>query len=187
MTMPASPTSRGARRDLRPMLAALAYAAVVLALLGVAASTVADLMDRRAAVAEAADRLDRLQGRRPGGGPPTGTAQDGSPFLEGPSLTIAGADLLQRVTTAIARYDGRLTSSRVEVQSTRYGADFVAVTADLDISQTDLQKLLYDLEAGMPFLFVGQLAVQAQARGEGGDDERVRVTLTVYGQWQKSP
>jgi general secretion pathway protein M len=54
------------------------------------------------------------------------------------------------------------------------------------MDQPALQKLLYDLEAGMPFLFVDQLDVQvpqttvANENGSG----RIRVVLGVSGQWQ---
>jgi general secretion pathway protein M len=49
-----------------------------------------------------------------------------------------------------------------------------------------LQKLLYDLEAGMPYLFVDQLDVQVPqttAVNESGTG-RIRVVLGVSGQWQ---
>jgi uncharacterized protein len=52
--------------------------------------------------------------------------------------------------------------------------------------QPSLQKLLYDLEAGMPFLFVDQLDVQVSlttAMNESGSG-RIRVVLGVSGQWQ---
>jgi general secretion pathway protein M len=44
--------------------------------------------------------------------------------------------------------------------------------------------LLYDLEAGMPFLFVDQLVAQSPTTaGEGG---RTRVLLTVSGLWART-
>lgn len=184
-------SSGGSSGALRPLLAALGYAGALLLLLSLAFGAIADLLERRAAVAESAALLDRLEGRAPLGPPSLGAgtgSRRGSPFLDGPSLTIAGADLLQRLTGAVSAYDGRITSSQVEVQATPYGPGFVAVIANLDITQPDLQKLLYDLEAGLPFLFVGQLIVQAGATAEGRDPaggaDRMRVTLTVYGQWR---
>lgn len=169
-----------------PLLAGLAYAGLVVLLLAIAAGTVGDLMARGAAVAEAQALLDRLEGRAPPRpGEAAGAGWTGSPLLEGPSVTVAGAALMQRVSAAVARFGGQITSSRLEVQNTPYGPGFIAVGVSLDMAQTDLQKLLYDLEAGLPFLFVDQLAVQAPGSGvapAGGD--RVQATLTVYGQWQ---
>jgi len=55
-----------------------------------------------------------------------------------------------------------------------------------ELEQSALQKLLYDLEAGMPFLFINQLDVQVPqttALNEVGTG-RVRVILGVSGQWQ---
>ena len=56
--------------------------------------------------------------------------------------------------------------------------------ANCEIGQPALQKLLYDIEAGMPFLFVDQLVVQAPAGTSTGGDGRLRVMIAVSGQWQ---
>ncbi|WP_454918100.1 type II secretion system protein GspM [Xanthobacter sediminis] len=182
---------------LRPLLATLGYGALVLLLLAIAASAILGLMDRRAAVDEAAATLEQLQGRGPraGGAAGDGAAPSGSPFLDGPTVTIAGAALMQRLSDAVAHADGHITSSRVELQDTPFGPDFIAVSASLDIAPDDLQKLLYDLESGQPFLFVGQLTARpadAGRRGRAadaseGDPQRLQATLTVYGQWRGTP
>jgi len=180
----AAPASRPAA-----LLATLAYGALVAVLVLVACGAVGDLLARRAAVEEARARLDRMQGRGPARAGADGTPDvaAGSPFLEGPSVTVAGADLMQRVAAAVARCGGRITSSRVELEGTPYGAGFLALAASLEIGQADLQKLLYDLEAGQPFLFVDQLVAQGSAAsgaGETREGGRLQVTLTVYGQWR---
>jgi general secretion pathway protein M len=56
------------------------------------------------------------------------------------------------------------------------------------MEQPALQKLLYDLEAGMPFLFVDQLDVQVPQTTAARESStgRVRVVLGVSGQWQGS-
>jgi len=183
--MSAAPAPLG----LRPLLATLGYGALVLLLLALAAGAVLDLSARRALVDEAAATLEQLQGRRVRGGGATGdgTIPDGSPFLGGPTVTIAGAELMQRLSGAVAQADGHVTSSRVELQDTPYGPDFIAVSARLDIVREDLQKLLYDLESGQPFLFVGQLTARPASEAGDGDTPRLLVTLTVYGQWRGTP
>lgn len=175
----------------RPLLAALGYLALVAALLAVAGGAIGELMDKRAAVAEASDALDRLQGRKP---PRAGDPADpwtGAPVLEGPTVTVAGAVLMQRIAAAVEHAGGRITSSRPELQGTPYGPGFVAVAASLDIGEDALQKLLYDIEAGQPFLFVDQLAIQsdapaAGARAADGSSQpmALKVSFTAYGQWQ---
>lgn len=174
---------------LRALAATLAYAALVTTLIFATWGAIAELLEQRAAVAAATEILDRLQGRRAmptDAGMPV-SLPTGSPFLEGPTVTVAGAGLMQRVSAAIARADGRILSSRVELQDTRLGAGFLGVTASLEIAQSGLQALLYDLEAGMPFLFVDQLVAQSSTSGtSSGDaaDGHLQVLLTVYGQWQ---
>ncbi|MDI4666028.1 type II secretion system protein M [Xanthobacter autotrophicus] len=170
----------------RPLLAMLGYGALVVALLAVAAGAVGELMDKRAAVAEASDALDRLQGRKPARAGDGAEPWAGSPMLEGPTVTVAGAALMQRVAAAAERAGGRITSSRPELQGATYGAGAVAVAASLDIGEDDLQKLLYDLEAGQPFLFVDQLVVQGRGQGSA-QPGMLNVTLTVYGQWRGAP
>lgn len=171
------------------LLAALGYGAAVLLLAHMAVSAVGGLLEKREAVATADEILGRLQGRRPpaadGTAAPAGPPA-GSPFLEGPTVTVAGANLMQRVGAAVTRYDGRIMSSRVELQGSEFGPGFLGVTANFEIPQGEMQKLLYDIEAGMPFLFVDQLVVQGPSTSAGGsdDDTRLRVLLTVYGQWQ---
>lgn len=174
----------------RPALfAAVGYLALVLLLAHTAFSAVGGLLDKREAVATADEILGRLQGRRPpaaDGSAPAGPPV-GSPFLDGPSVTVAGANLMQRVGAAVAALNGRILSSRVELQGTDFGPGFVGVSVNFELAQSELQALLHDLEAGMPFLFVDQLVVQTpSASPSGGEAEagRLRVLLSVYGQWQ---
>jgi general secretion pathway protein M len=169
-----------------PAVAAAVYVALVL-VLGVAAwIATADLLDRRDAVAQSEDILAQLDRGRQNAGPrsETGDAPQGSPFLEGQTVTIAGAALLQRVAAAVTKVGGNVLSSQVDVKEAQQKAGLVSMVASVELGQPDLQKLLYDLEAGMPYLFVDQLTVSAPdtvTRSEGG---RLRVVLGVSGQWQ---
>ena len=72
-----------------------------------------DVFDRREAVAEAADTLSRLEGRSMGA--PDTTGATGSPLIEGPTVTVAGATLLQRVAGAITKVGGNIVSSQVDL------------------------------------------------------------------------
>lgn len=181
----------------RPLIAAAAYGVVVVVLLAVTLGSVADLLARRSEVNAAAAVLDRLRGRPangPGAEDENGGPGTGSPFLEGPSLTVAGAALLQRLSEAVARSEGRLTSSRVELTDEALGADFVGVEASFDIQQAQLQGLIYDLEANQPFLFISRFAARAKVERSGGreetdegQDKRLEITLTVYGRWRGAP
>lgn len=167
--------------------AVAAYAACVSAFLLITWSATSDIFTRRAAVAAADDLLARLEGRRPDATKTTGSATDaptGSAFLEGPTMTVAGAAILQRVASAVTRFGGNVVSTQVDLQGTQSKAGYISVTAGCDIEQPALQKVLYDLEAGMPFLFIDQLLVQAPTASSGPQAGRLRVVLTVSGQWQ---
>jgi general secretion pathway protein M len=99
-------------------------------------------------------------------------------------VTVAGAALLQHVTAAVTRFGGNVLSSQVDLQGTRSKSGFLTVIISCDIDQPSLQQLLYDVESGMPFLFVDQLTVQIPASLAESRDGKLRVLLAVSGQWQ---
>jgi general secretion pathway protein M len=172
--------------SVRPLLVVIAYVAIVAVLVTVAWSGVADILERRQSVADASDLLAQLEGRKApsfnAGGTQTGTVPPGSPFIEGQSLTVAGAALLQRVASAVTNVGGNVLSSQVDVQGAQAKDGYVSVIASCDVEQAALQRLLYDLEAGMPFLFVEQLVAQSPANP--ADGSRMRLLLAVSGRWQ---
>jgi general secretion pathway protein M len=170
-----------------PMLAAAAYAAVVAALLLTVILTISDLLIQRADVAASADILAQLEGHRPaaardqsgGAAMPSGSA-----FLEGATVTIAGAALIQRVAGAVTKFGGNVLSTQVELKGTQSKAGFLSILASCEIDQVGLQQLIYDIEAGMPFLFVDQLVVQAPSTLAKSGNGKLRILLAVSGQWQ---
>jgi general secretion pathway protein M len=101
-------------------------------------------------------------------------------------VTVAGAALLQRVTAAVTKLGGNVLSSQVDLQGTQSKTGFLTIIASCDIDQPGLQQLLYDVEAGMPFLFVDQLVVQAPASLAASGDGKLRILLAVSGQWRGS-
>jgi general secretion pathway protein M len=171
-----------------PLGAALCYVAVVLAFVLLAAFAVLDVMERRDAVAASADILSRLEGRGPPRPPVAGvgeaTVMTGSPVLEGPTVTVAAAVLMQRVAGAITRVGGNILSSQVDLQGNQAKDGFVAVSVNCEVEQPSLQKLLYDLEAGMPLLFVDQLVAEAPEGVAGAAGGKIRVLISVSGQWK---
>jgi general secretion pathway protein M len=170
-----------------PLLAATLYFGVLLLLLFAISGSLADILGRRADVAASAAMLEQLEGRQPAGvrGLASGVAgRSGSPFLDGATVTVAGAALLQRVTAAVTKLGGNMLSSQVDLQGTQSKSGFLTIIASCDIDQPGLQQLLYDVEAGMPFLFVDQLVVQAPASFAASGDGRLRILLAVSGQWQ---
>jgi general secretion pathway protein M len=170
-----------------PRTAAATYVVLLLLFIAGTWNAIADIVRQRADVVAASDILDRLEGRRPTSPHTAGVIDivpSGSPTLEGPTVTVAGASLLQRVAAAVAKVGGSVLSSQVELQGPQAKAGFVGVIASCEVSQPALQKLLYDLEAGMPFLFIDQLVVQAPVAAANDQEGRMRILLAVSGQWR---
>jgi general secretion pathway protein M len=169
-----------------PLIAVVLYLAVVGSLVFSSVVAISDVFDRQRALAQTSDLLDQLRGRKPRNPAQLSAEHPGTPFLEGPTVTVAGAALLQRVAAAVATAGGTIQSSQVDVLGKEAKDGFVGLVVSCEMEQPALQKVLYDLEAGMPFLFVDQLDVQvpqATAKNEEGSG-RVRVMLGVSGQWQ---
>jgi general secretion pathway protein M len=170
-----------------PLIAVTVYIALMTAFAVAIWGAVAGLLEHRAGVTAARKVLEQMERRKPASNnaPDGGTiVPPGSAFLEGPTVTVAGAALMQRVAAAVTKAGGTILSSQVELQGPQSKPGFIGVIASCELDQSDLQQLLYDLEAGMPFLFVEQLAVQAPSAASGTREGRLRVQLTVYGQWQ---
>ena len=171
-----------------PLIAVTLYVAIAGALLLMTGLSIAEILAHRQALAQTSDLLDQFRGRK--GGAKTATAamaeHPGTPFLEGPTVTVAGANLLQRVAAAVGDVGGQVQSSQVDVSGAQAKDGFVGLVVSCELEQPALQRLLYDLEAGMPFLFVDQLDVQVPqttALSDAGAG-RVRVILGISGQWQ---
>ncbi|WP_249148933.1 type II secretion system protein GspM [Bradyrhizobium manausense] len=171
-----------------PLIAVTLYLAVTGGLLVMAGLSIADVITHRQALTQTSDLLDQLRGRK--GAAKNAAAMSaehpGTPFLEGPTVTVAGANLLQRVATAVGNVGGSVQSSQVDVSGAQTKDGFVGLVVSCELEQPALQKLLYDLEAGMPFLFIDQLDVQVPqttAQNEASTGH-VRVILGVSGQWQ---
>jgi general secretion pathway protein M len=170
-----------------PLLAAGAYVGLVLALLITVIISIADIFGHRAEVVSSAAMLEQLDGRRPAaarGQPADVSMPSGSAFLEGATVTVAGAALIQRVAGAVTKFGGNVLSTQVELKGTQSKAGFLSILASCEIDQVGLQQLLYDLEAGMPFLFIDQLVVQAPSTTSNSGSGKLRILLAVSGQWQ---
>lgn len=174
--------------DRNSMLNAAAVAGYV-AVVGIAIaftwSAVSAISDERASVSAAATMLAELQGRsaldRRHQFPPLQGAPDGSPFLQGETLNVAAASLLQRIGAAVHRVNGNVLSSQVDLNEAHSKQGWVGLVVSCEIEQASLQPLLYDIEAGMPFLFIDQLVVQTPTIGTSSN--RMRILLAVSGQW----
>jgi general secretion pathway protein M len=168
-----------------PIAAVAAYVALVVLFAFTTLQTVADILASRGAATSSAEILQTLEARQPvqrsaarsDVGVPTGSA-----FLEGQTVSVASALLLQRVLAATKRVNGNTLSSQVDIQGPLAKSGFVSATFNIELAATSLQPLLYDLEAGMPFLFIDELVVQS-ATGST-DNSKLRLVLGISAQRQ---
>jgi general secretion pathway protein M len=161
----------------------------VIGLVASSLGLIGDLWARSWEIEAAQKRLERLA-EHTRGRPPASPASDasvtGSPFLDGGTITIAGAALEQRIGAAITKAGGALISSQVELDGEEAKNGFIGLTAVMEVSQPALQTILYDIEAGMPYLFVDKLSIQSPEDFGEPENGRMRMTITVDGQWRPS-
>lgn len=169
-------------RDRWPWAAGYAAAVVVLALVGLFAWL--SVAESYAEWSAATATRDQLELRSHGGGakfsvpPPAGSA-----FLEGPTVTVAGAALQQKVSDAVSAAGGLVLSSQIDLQGARAAEGFINLVIICDATQDAVQKILHDLESGMPVIFVDQIVVQAAA-GVAAPSGRLRTQIALSGRWQ---
>ena len=168
-----------------PAIPMLIYVGAVLTLLLTAVLVLIDIADRYRAVDAAAQVLARLERRAPvASSEPdweSAAAPSGSPFLDGDSITVAGAALLERLSGAVARAGGNVASFEVEPERAESKDGYVKIIANCELDPEALQGLLYDIESGQPFLFIDQLVVQAPQPNSVGP--QMRVLLGLSGMW----
>lgn len=172
------------------------YGAAILGCVIIAWLALAGLAGDYADYVSARDSLDRLEGHKSSKDAPGSMAgMAGSPFLEGPTVEVAGAALQQRLVSAVNNAGGHVLSTQIDLLGSETTPGFVSLSATCEIGQDALQPLLYDLESGMPFLFIDQLVVQVPQserlpgsgpQGMRAEGPRMRVQIDISGQWQVS-
>ena len=166
----------------QPKISALIYVAMLVACCFVVLSTVNDIVELYRARNVALETLARFEGRfsteRAG---TKGHRPPGSPFLEGQTATVASAALLQRVSSTVIKAGGSIVSSEMVQQGAQSKDGYVTAIANCEFEPEALQKVLYDIEAGTPYLFIDQLNVQISTNPP--QSGRLRVLLGVKGLW----
>src|SRR5260370_12160037 len=99
-------------------------------------ASMADIFGQGAEVASSGAMVEQLEGRRPAAVRGEGTdvsMPSGSPFLEGATVTIAGAALIQRVAGAVTKFGGNVLSTQVQLKGTQSKAGFISILASCGI------------------------------------------------------
>jgi len=163
-----------------PKLAVVLYGALVAVGFLTAVIAVVEIAERYRALDASSEMLARLQGRASWDAAASNSpAPKVSGFLPGSTITVASAGLLQRVATVITAAGGTISSSEVEPQSAQGKDGHVKVTVSCELDQSKVQQLLYEIEAGTPFLFIEQLVAQ----GPLPENPKMRLVIEVSGIW----
>lgn len=112
----------------------------------------------------------------------------GAGYLEGQNEALAAAALQERLKSAVQQTGGRLNSIQV-LAKTGSGdhptAHRVAVRGQMQMSLGGLQRVLYALESGPPYLFIDNLDIRPLVAARGAPapeaDGLLDVHFDVYG------
>ena len=86
------------------------------------------------------------------------------------------------IETSVAKAGGVLLSEQVELDGSNAKDGFINLTATFSVTQEPaLQPLLYDLEAGMPYLFIETLDAQSPLAFGEAENGHMRVTIALTG------
>ncbi len=107
-------------------------------------------------------------------------------LLQGDSETLIAAQLQNRIKTLVGAAQGEVTS--MQVLQTRNDGGFrkIAVRGQVMVGLPGLQKIFYELEAGVPYLFLDNVEIRVQqspsrARDEPKRDPAHDVRFDLYG------
>lgn len=109
----------------------------------------------------------------------------GNYTLQGKSATLAAAALQDRVKMIAANHNAELLSTRVLPFQQQGNFERVAINVSLRVSLAVLQRILYDLENGVPFIIIENALVQTpqsdSRRGQAIDTGFLIVQLDLAG------
>jgi general secretion pathway protein M len=109
----------------------------------------------------------------------------GAGYLDGRNETLVAAALQERLKGAVVQTGGRLTSTQVLASTEKGQTRRVVVRGQMQMSIAALQRVLYTLESGSPYLFIDNLDVRpilgSRAPGTADSDALLDVHFDVYG------
>ncbi|MCU0838019.1 MAG: type II secretion system protein GspM [Rhodospirillales bacterium] len=144
-----------------------------------------DMLQRYGSIA---GRLGTLESRLAAIKRDGGSADD---YLVGNSEAIVAAELQNRLKTVIAGADGKLASTQVLATTEEAGFRQITIRVRLNAGIEGLRRVLYELEAGRPLMFIDNLDVSSRQdrrrAGERETDPDLTVTFDVYGFMRPTP
>jgi len=117
------------------------------------------------------------------------SAQAGT--LKGDTTALAAASLQGDVKEIVERHGGQIRSARILPAQAVDAFEKVGVHYDVALPQPALERLLYDLEAHVPFLFVEAVDIRMPENwqpGQGGPQPSLAIRWQVIGyRWKGQP
>jgi general secretion pathway protein M len=112
-------------------------------------------------------------------------------YLGGQSDALAAAALQDQVRRAIERAGGELRSTQIlpaRAAENAAGVRRASLRLQLGVDIEGLETLLYQLEAGEPYLFIDQITIREgrvrRGRADVAPDPTLDVSLEIYGYWR---
>ncbi len=105
-------------------------------------------------------------------------------YLHGANETLVAAELQDRLKTAVSRTGGQLKSTQVVTSAETAKSHRIVVRGTMAVTLASLQRVLYEIESGTPYLFVENLDIHPLTSPRAGDPAAAAlldVRLDVYG------
>jgi general secretion pathway protein M len=117
----------------------------------------------------------------------SGAAAPAAAFLAALTQGLAGAQLQAYLQRIADTHHATLISSGLEATKHEDQPDSIRLQATLDADLQSLQALLYQLESGIPYVFVDSLNIQIPGvNGQHAvEDPLLRVTLGLRAVWRR--
>jgi general secretion pathway protein M len=164
----------------------LGYAALVVPLLEAWREARGAIADAQGALPRMADAQESLAARRQLLADLQRRQRAAEGLLQGDSETLIAAQLQNRIKTLVGAAQGEVTS--MQILQTRNDGGFrkIAVRGQVLIGLPGLQKVLYELEAGVPYLLLDNVEIRVQqspskVRDEPKRDPAHDVRFDLYG------
>ena len=116
----------------------------------------------------------------------TTTAAPAAAYVAAGTVGLAAAQLQAYLSQVAAGQQANVISYGAEPVRREDSPDLIRVAATLDLGQSSVQGLLYQLESRTPYVFVDSLTVQPVASGQrAAENPTLRLTLSLRALWRK--
>jgi general secretion pathway protein M len=111
-------------------------------------------------------------------------------FLRSANESLAAAELQGRLNSSVAAARGELRSAQILAARDEGAFRRVSIRGQIAVTMPQLQRILYDLEAGSPFLFLDNVDIRTRqappVRGRAEDESVLEVRFDLYGYMRRT-